>query len=422
MHRFYLAGHNNFGNRGCEALVRSTVSLLESAFDSIEVLAPTFNQELDQAQWPESASHGLKFVPAFKLPPRLVWWNRFASRIPWVKSLIRPGYELDQAVKSTIQSCDCLFMLGGDVISLEYTMGSLFFWSTQADKAAEMGVPTILWAASVGPFSKDPVVEKYMQEHLRRYSAITVRETETLTYLQGLGIENVTLVADPAFVLKPQQFDTTGILPAERGPGILGINVSPLIAKFRKSPEDAKLLETEVIDFIRDVLDKTPLSVMLVPHVDPLDGVGQNSDSNYMSKLLGQLGGPTPRLTLAPRTLNATQIKYLLSQCRYFIGARTHATIGALSTGVPTISIAYSVKAKGLNKDLFGHNRYVLETPKVSRQTLWESLATLQAEEEDIRALLAERIPLWRERAEVSVKVLQKVLAAGGNARGQQAQ
>ena len=120
--------------------------------------------------------------------------------------------------------------------------------------------------------------------------------------------------------------------------------------------------------------------------------------------------------------MNATQIKYLLSQCRYFIGARTHATIGALSTGVPTISIAYSVKAKGLNKDLFGHNRYVLETPKVSRQTLWESLATLQAEEEDIRALLAERIPLWRERAEVSVKVLQKVLAAGGNARGQQAQ
>jgi colanic acid/amylovoran biosynthesis protein len=413
MHRFYLAGQNNFGNRGCEALVRSTVSLIELFFDPIELLTPAIDSFLDGRQWPEASSHGVKFIPE-EAPHQLFWlywWDRIASRIPWVKYNIRPHYQLGQHIKSAIASCDAVIMTGGDVISLEYGMSSLFKFSFLIDKAAEMQIPVILWAASVGPFSSDPFIEKYMLKHLRNYSAITVRETESLAYLQSLGIEHVTLVTDPAFILSPEKFDVSGILPTRQGSGILALNVSPLIAKFRKSAEDAKQLEQEVIYFIQDVLDKTSLSVLLVPHVDPLNGNPENSDSVYMSKLLRKLGGQVDRLTIAPRTLNATQIKYLLSQCRYFLGARTHATIGALSTGVPTISIAYSVKAKGLNKDLFGHTRYVLETPKVSRQTLWDSLVTLQNEEDDIRSTLTQRIPLWRERAKGSVEVLQKVLA-----------
>ncbi|MFZ4701510.1 MAG: polysaccharide pyruvyl transferase family protein [Candidatus Methylumidiphilus sp.] len=414
MQRFYLAGQNNFGNRGCEALVRSTATLLEQCFGTVEILAPSVNQGLDGRQWPEAASHGVKFIPTFKTPFQLLWWNRFASRIPWVKANVKPNYQLDQSLKSDVESCNAMLMIGGDVISLEYGIGSLFMWSVLADRAAEMKIPTILWAASVGPFKSDPVVEQYMVEHLRRYSAITVRESETLAYLKGLGIENVTLVTDPAFVMKPEPFDVSGILPSNQGSGILGFNVSPLVAKFLKTPEEKKGFEEGIVRFIQDVLDKTSLSVLLVPHVDPLDGSPENSDSAYMAKLLAKLGGPQDRLKLAPPTLNATQIKYLIGQCRYFMGARTHATIGALSNGVPTISIAYSVKAKGLNKDLFDHIRYVLETPKVSRQTLWESLEALQADEAEIKALLAERIPLWRERAKGSAEVLQKLLAGNG--------
>lgn len=41
-----------------------------------------------------------------------------------------------------------------------------------------------------------------------------------------------------------------------------------------------------------------------------------------------------------------------------FAGARTHSTIAALSSGVPTLSFAYSIKATGINRDLFGHTDY----------------------------------------------------------------
>lgn len=412
MSRFYFAGHNNFGNRGCEALIRSTVSLLESSFNAFEALTPTADRNLDINQWPEAPQHGVRFVPAAEYPTSLRWWNRVASRIPWVKSVWKPKFSLSESSLADIKSCDAVLMTGGDVISLEYSLGSLFLWSTIADSAIKQGVPAVLWAASVGPFSGDRIVERYMVEHLRHYSAITVRETETLEYLKSLGIDNVTLVADPAFVLKPEPFDMRNIWPEERNSGVLGFNVSPLIAKFRKSPEDAERLEQEVVGFIQDVLNNTDLSVLLVPHVDPLDGSEKNSDSRYMARLSSRVEEHKGRLSMSPPTLNAPQIKYLLSQCRYFIGARTHATIGALSTEVPTISIAYSIKAKGLNKDLFTHTRYVLDTPKVSRETLWSSLETLQSEESAIKALLAERIPVWKARAKGSADVLQKVLAS----------
>ena len=412
MKRFYFAGQSSFGNRGCEALVRSTTFLLETYFDEIEILTPSSNNKLDKLQWPEAANHGIKFIPEQSIPFRLRWWNRFATRVPWVKSHIKPAYQLDQHIKSAIESCDAVVMIGGDNISLDYGIGSLFKWSISVDNAAKMQIPVILWAASVGPFSSDPVIEQYMLVHLLNYSAITVRETESLAYLQGLGIENVTLVTDPAFVLTPEKFDVTNILPTTQGSGILGLNVSPLIAKFRKSVEDAKQLEQEVVHFVQDVLTKTSLSILLIPHVDPLDGSAINSDSVYMTRILNQLGGKGDRLNIAPPTLNAVQIKYLLSQCRYFIGARTHATIGALSTGVPTISIAYSVKAKGINKDLFGHTRYVLDTPSVSQISLSDFFETLQNEETEIRTILTDRIPIWRERAKGSVEVLQRLLAA----------
>lgn len=55
------------------------------------------------------------------------------------------------------------------------------------------------------------------------------------------------------------------------------------------------------------------------------------------------------------------ELKGFISRCRLFVGARTHATIAAYSTCVPTLVAGYSVKARGIAKDLFGsEENYVL--------------------------------------------------------------
>lgn len=405
--RLYFSGQTNFGNRGCEALVRSTTALMKESVGNIEVLVPTFNSSLDKMQWSDADSYGLRFVSAHNVPSSLIWWNRFASRSEWVKACVNPRYKIPNEIEKDILESDALIMTGGDVISLEYGLASLFYWSLQVDFAVRNKIPAILWAASVGPFSSDPVVERRMVEHLKRYSAITVRETASFEYLGKLGVPNVKLVADPAFTLTMESFDADDLIFGNSS-NILGFNLSPLVRGYRSSEESRQQLDRESIDFIKNVVSTTNFSVLLIPHVDPLDGSSINSDSAYMKTLLAELGDFSDRVKLAPRTLNACQLKYLISKCRFFIGARTHATIAALSTGVPTISIAYSIKAKGINQDLFGHTDYVLETPKVSHQTLKSALQLLIDKEGEIKSVLEARIPEFKRNAHISVEQFLK--------------
>ena len=62
MKRIYLSGQSSFGNRGCEAIVRSTVELLNDCFKDIEVLVPSVDIEKDKKQWPDSINHNVTFV------------------------------------------------------------------------------------------------------------------------------------------------------------------------------------------------------------------------------------------------------------------------------------------------------------------------------------------------------------------------
>jgi polysaccharide pyruvyl transferase WcaK-like protein len=409
--KFYLTGQTNFGNRGCEALVRSIVDLTKQKYQDASFFCPSNAPHLDKLQWLQASQQNVTLADAPEFPQSLRWWARGCRVLPALESFARPNFGRYENCLEDMRSADASIVTGGDILGLEYGVPSLYHWANFAEKGIDMGVPTILWGASVGPFTAKPAIEREMVKHLKRYAAITVRESASYEYLQSLGIKDVQQVADPAFTMTPEAFDVTE-LTFGNNTNVLGLNVSPLVRGYRKDDASRKQLDQDVIDFIKDIITKTDMSVLLVPHVDPLDGSSVNSDSAYMQGLLAQLPQHQDRVKIAPRTLNAAQLKYLISKCRFFIGARTHATIGAFSTGVPTISIAYSVKAKGINKDLFGDTRFVLDTPLVSRATLHDALNLLIQEEVATRALLKERIPVFRDNAYKSVDALVAMLEA----------
>lgn len=407
--KFYLAGQQNFGNRGCEALVRSVTGIVRERLPGATFLVPTLDKSRDSAQWTGMATAGCEFVKAPERSDLIKWWNRAITRIPALLPLWEPRYTPQKRVMSEFATCDGVLMIGGDVISLDYGPGSLFLWSGLMDAARRSGCPTMLFAASVGPFDVSPTIERYMINHLRSYSAISVRETASLAYLKRLGFENAVLVADPAFRLQPEPVALD--MPFEQpGDGVLAFNISPLVDKSWQRRNPGKSLIDECAAFLTRVLAETKLTVALLPHVDPLDGTHENSDSHYMAGLLAALGGASNRLALVRRGLNAAQLKHVIGHCRYLIAARTHATVAGWSQHVPTISIAYSVKALGLNQDLFDGRDYVLETPKVQRESLWASYCLLAEREQTIRTQLAERIPLWRTNAGKSAELLAGVL------------
>lgn len=407
--RFYLAGQHNFGNRGCEALVRSILGIIGQQLPEATFYVPTYDRPRDGAQWPQIADAGGEFIDAPTFPPVIKWWNRIVTRAPAVIPMWEPRYTPTPAVTRALAKCDAVLMIGGDVISLDYGPGSLFMWSGLMDAAHRAGIPTMLFAASVGPFDASPAIERFMVNHLRRYSAITVRESESLSYLSRLGIDHATLVADPAFRLDPEPVDL-GLPYDTAKDGVLAFNISPLVNESwsRKNPDGSLVAECGV--FLKRILQETELSVALLPHVAPLDGSTHGSDTAFMAKLIDEIGDSSGRVAIVRDGLNAAQIKHVIGGSRFLIAARTHATIAGWSQQVPTISIAYSIKARGLNKDIFDTLDYLVDTSKVSRNSLWASYRLLAEREDSIRALLARRIPYYREKAAQNAEILAGIL------------
>ena len=106
------------------------------------------------------------------------------------------------------------------------------------------------------------------------------------------------------------------------------------------------------------------------------------------------------RIGILPPDLNAKQYKGYIANTRFFIGARTHATIAAYSSGVPTAVLGYSVKSRGLAKDLFGEEKFVLNSRKLTdTQPLVDVFNSLVENEREIREILIKKIPLYLRNA-----------------------
>lgn len=406
--KIYFAGHNNFGNRGCEALIRSITKLIREKTPEVIFKTPSREIDLDSAQWSNFAAEGIRFVEANTANNNILWWDRCRRILPIIEKINRPVFKLSKETIKDISESDLMIMTGGDNITLDYGLGSLYGITSFVDCAKKHGVPVILWGGSVGPFSTKPHVEEFMRAHLADYSHISVRESYSKQYLKDLGINNVSLVTDPAFALDSEPFDCADLMH-DTGNGVVGINFSPLVRKFRDHEESRKAFDNDIIMFV-DWITKLGYGVVLIPHVGQLNGSNINSDYHYMNGLLAETLHTNKKVKIAPQNLNAAQLKHLIAQTRFFIGARTHSTIAALSNCIPTTSIAYSVKALGINKDLFGNIDYILKTQDVSFETLKTHFTALEHNEQSIKTILQEKIPHWKQNAGLPTDFVRKHL------------
>ncbi|MBE0471436.1 MAG: polysaccharide pyruvyl transferase family protein [Methyloprofundus sp.] len=402
--RFYLTGQRTFGNRGCEAIVRSTVMMLKRKFGDVQVLVPSEDIERDQQQWPEASDYGVSFVEAY-LPQHNRYWTHL-QRLPFkfLKQAVWP-FGFPSKFRKQIESLDAVLSIGGDNYSLDYHLPSLLMG--QDGLAMQLGKPVFIWGASVGPFDAEPHFVPVMRQHLSRMSAIFARENISYTYLtEKLGLMNVVKMTDPAFTLQKEKVDMTEFWPKSENGQVIGLNISPLIEKYKKDGQDLRL---ETIKFIANVVHQG-FGVLLIPHVIPLDGNEKNNDAIYMTSMLQDLRNLGKSVNIMPSHFNAAQIKQVISQLNFFMGARTHATIAALSSGVPTLSISYSVKAKGINQDLLGDMDVVLPTPELTSVSLMNGLSYLIEHEQEIKQILSDKLPEWQARVEKAAEdVMQKV-------------
>ena len=96
---------------------------------------------------------------------------------------------------------------------------------------------------------------------------------------------------------------------------------------------------------------------------------------------------------------------------RFFIGARTHATIAAYSSYVPTMVLGYSIKSRGIAKDLFGEEKLVLGINDISNtEKLTKGFDELLRDEESIKTTLKNRIPEIKKMSYKSAEYLKEIV------------
>jgi len=383
MKTVYLTGHRNFNNRGCEAIVRSTIKLLKQHDKALKFIVPSNNINEDIKQWPEAKNNGVIFVK-FKIPIflKILWklqkflhLSKFDILNYYPKSLLK-----------IYEKVDFFLSIGGDNYSLDYTYPADIIY--QDKLALKMKKPVILWGASVGTFEKMPHLIPKIKKHLSKIKLIYVREEISFKYLtRELGLENVKLSCDPAFTLQQQKTkEVDSVIKNLKRKNFIGINLSKLVFRYMKNEMH---IVKEIKELVNDINNIYNMSVILIPHVWNYQKYESNDDFRFLNKIYKNCINSKLDILIAPHNLNAAQIKYLISFCKIFIGARTHSTIAALSLNIPTISISYSIKSEGLNKMIFGNTDLVINCDQLNKNNLIIKINELIKNEKNLNQTLA---------------------------------
>lgn len=377
--RIFLCGDTGRLNRGCEAIVRGSAEVLRRERADAELYLASFAPEQNR---PMTREVGMTLLPYRGYPTKIHRYFCAAIRRAFPKSLV--GYGLIQKnLLDRIEAEDLCLNIGGDTYC--YTRPTISLALNKHNH--RRGIKTVLWCCSI---EKDKIQGEIFHD-LNRYRYIFAREQITVDNLKERGIpeEKIVKVCDPAFFLQKKEVP----LPAGFQVGnTVGINLSDCVVygKYHAAYSATKAL-------IEWILKETDMSVCLVPHVYAISDE-EHHDYPILKRLYEEFDDE--RVSLVNQEYDCEQLKYIISNCRFFMGARTHSTIAAYSSGIPTLVIGYSVKSKGIATDLFGtYENYVIPFETItSDDQILDAFRLLVDNEAEIRARYERILPDYKKQ------------------------
>lgn len=377
--------HYGAENHGCEAIVRSTEKIVK---DKLRIYAV---HSVD-----EDKRYGLdkigELIHDNRQPIDKVHKFIAALKMKLTKSEELYYQYSHKTLFDNVKKGDLYLSVGGD----DYCYSGVEILSYYNSILKKKGAKTVLWGCSVEP----SVLTESVIKDLKNYDLITARETITYNALLEAGItKNTRLYPDPAFQLDKVDLPLPEGLEENR---FIGINLSPLAAAKEKISGIALKNYFRLIDYI---LSETEYNVALIPHV-----VKKDSDDRVTLNTIHEKYRSNTRVVMM-KDYNCMEIKGFISRAHSFIGARTHATIAAYSTMVPTLVVGYSVKARGIAKDIFGdYGNYVLPVQNIENDDdLLNAYLWIEHNYNSIKQHLESVIPQYRGKSKLAADELVKL-------------
>ncbi len=404
------------GNQGVTALCLSALAGLAARDAGPFAVA-------DHGRGVRQTDMGFASVARLGLTHNRRFWR--GENLTTVRALARIGGGPSASARIIAGSRAILDVSGGDSFTDLY--GPRRFRAMVLTKrlALDNGLPLILLPQTLGPF-RDPANRAEALRILAAARAVWLRDAASYHFLQEalgprfdpdrhrLGLDMAVSLPCRVPTSLPPQLKLW--LSGARGFPLAGLNVSGLLTQDAAAAQAtfglADRHDRQIEAAARAILDHAPnMRLLLVPHVHrSLDD--RESDLAAALALKTRLDAIYPeRIEVLPGRLDAMELKWVLSRLSWFAGARMHATIGAFSSGTPTLGLGYSDKTAGVFAQC-GIGEHVADLRQMDAAALAAAVRASLAGREATSLDLAERLPALLERAEAQMDVIVRQIGA----------
>lgn len=371
-------------NRGSEALIRGLTSSIkkENGETNITVISSEYDIG-NKTKIPDVDRFICRYNYSNNHSPKR-YLSVFLEKVLHSKEMgaeIRFGH-----LKKLVSAADHVIVIGADNYDASYNM---FDMMHQMNNFLRKYTKGKLWLYDCSIEKKH--INDAVLNDMMLFDGITVRETETEEALHTSSIlKKIYFFPDPAFAMQPEVY--LGI-PDIESTNYIGVNVSNLITS-PKYGNSKDMIYENYRCLVNYCINELNNKVLLIPHV-----MG-NADLYALKAIKDFFVDDDRVVLLSDEKINAAQLKYVISKCRFIVTARTHVSIAAYSMCIPTLVLGYSVKSRGIAKDLFADiDHYVVPVQKMKdKNTLVGSFKWVVEHEYEIKRQMENIMPQYIDK------------------------
>jgi polysaccharide pyruvyl transferase CsaB len=234
-----------------------------------------------------------------------------------------------------------LFILGGGGILYD---DAAAVYLREVALAQEHHVPVLVYAVSAGPLH-DAAARTLVRDTLSRADAVTVRERRARQLLEEVGVRDIEVTADPAFLLEPAPLPDDALhregLNEHRR--LIGLSVrEPGSAAPDIDENHYHALLANAADYMVDRLEADLVFVPMEP---------RRKDTQHSHAVVSKMAY-AHRATVLKGEYTSGQLLSLMGHFDFAVGMRLHFLIFAALNRVPFVALPYSSKVAGFLEDL----------------------------------------------------------------------
>ena len=370
MKKVLLYGIGSFQNRGVEAIIKSTIDQIGEEYI---IDAATLYNSYNEKKYNNKIK---KYIPHISSN------NKISDTYTDDRKKLR---KIQKELLEEIKNEDICISVGGD----NYCYNVSDWLYTIDEEVKKQNKKLILWGASL----YEEINDIKLLNDMNIFDLIYIRESISYDALKNyVDKRKLILCPDVAFSLKYKKVKLDKWYNNRK---IIGLNLS----SFTINNENIESYQS-IIALIKYILNNTDYSINLIPHV-----IQEETNDMIILRKIKDEFKEEERIHLVTGNYDCEEIKYIISKCDIMIASRTHASIASYSLKIPTLVIGYSVKSKGIAKDIFGtYDKYVISYKDLTKENIINNFKWLLKNKENIKRHMQKVIPPMVKKASNAFK------------------